>query len=222
LSGNIKKFITKNGLSTQNIELKSNTASFDINAVANTLDVASSNTQLFSINDSNTGVIFSVNNTDELPYIEVQANGDIRLAEIDGKVLIGLYSSNSNTKLQVEGGISYTNSQINSIIEQSAKNITVTSNTKTGILSYPSTLYRSSKLLIHARDTVTEETQLTDIIITHKQPNTVVSNTSTAHTSNIAFVAYTYEIENNTVLIFTTNVANNITEYSIFSTLMKV
>jgi hypothetical protein len=116
LSGNIKKFITKNGLSTQNIELKSNTASFDINAVANTLDVASSNTQLFSINDSNTGVIFSVNNTDELPYIEVQANGDIRLAEIDGKVLIGLYSSNSNTKLQVEGGISTDSIKLDSLI----------------------------------------------------------------------------------------------------------
>jgi hypothetical protein len=116
LSGNIKKFITKNGLSTQNIELKSNTASFDINAVANTLDVASSNTQLFSINDSNTGVIFSVNNTDELPYIEVQANGDIRLAEIEGKVLIGLYSSNSNTKLQVEGGISTDSIKLDSLI----------------------------------------------------------------------------------------------------------
>jgi hypothetical protein len=136
LSGNIKKFITKNGLSTQNIELKSNTASFDINAVANTLDVASSNTQLFSINDSNTGVIFSVNNTDELPYIEVQANGDIRLAEIEGKVLIGLYSSNSNTKFQVEGGISTDSIKLDSLIANNSVGSNGQILTSNGTISY--------------------------------------------------------------------------------------
>jgi hypothetical protein len=107
MSGNTKKFKTKNGLSTQNVELVSTTTTFELQANQNTVGFSSNNTTLLNLNTDETGVIFSVNDTSETPFIEVESDGDIRLAEVQGKVLVGfLESQDANTKLQVEGGIS--------------------------------------------------------------------------------------------------------------------
>lgn len=107
MSGNTKKFKTKNGLSTQNVELVSTTTTFELQANLNTVGFSSNNTTLLNLNTDETGVIFSVNDASQTPFIEVESDGDIRLAEVQGKVLVGfLESADANTKLQVEGGIS--------------------------------------------------------------------------------------------------------------------
>ena len=60
--------------------------------------------QLFSISDSLTGTIFSVNDIAGIPSIEVDDDGTIRLAEYTGNVLIGT-NVDGGERLQVSGSV---------------------------------------------------------------------------------------------------------------------
>lgn len=60
--------------------------------------------QLFSVADGLTGTIFSVNDVNAIPYIEVIDTGEVRLARLAGNVAIG--GTSPATKLQVFGNIS--------------------------------------------------------------------------------------------------------------------
>ena len=64
--------------------------------------------QLFSLSDSLTGTIFSVNDVSGVPSIEVDDDGTIRLAETFGNVLIGTATDDGTNKLQVTGDIAVT------------------------------------------------------------------------------------------------------------------
>ena len=59
--------------------------------------------QLFSITDSLEGTIFAVNDISGVPSIEVDDDGEIRLAETFGEVLIGTDTNNGVDILQVNG-----------------------------------------------------------------------------------------------------------------------
>lgn len=73
-----------------------------------TLSFDGSAGQLFSVSNSLTGTIFSVNDVSGIPSIEVDDDGEVRLAEFSGNVLIG-YATDQNTgKLQVNGLIAGT------------------------------------------------------------------------------------------------------------------
>jgi hypothetical protein len=61
--------------------------------------------QLFSITDSMTGTIFSVNDVSGIPSIEVLANGLIKFAEYNGNVIIGSSVDNGIDRLQVNGNV---------------------------------------------------------------------------------------------------------------------
>ena len=62
--------------------------------------------QLFSITDSLSGTIFSVNDISGIPSIEVDDDGTIRLAEFSGNILIGTSTASANPyKLQMEGSM---------------------------------------------------------------------------------------------------------------------
>jgi hypothetical protein len=65
------------------------------------LEVLGSSGQLFSVVDSMTGTIFSVNDASGIPSIEVEDDGTIRLAEFSGNVGIGTTSPNQYSKLDV-------------------------------------------------------------------------------------------------------------------------
>jgi hypothetical protein len=60
--------------------------------------------QLFSITNSLSGTIFSVNDVSGIPSIEVLDNGTIRLAQYNGNVGIGTGSVQAGTELAVFGG----------------------------------------------------------------------------------------------------------------------
>lgn len=60
--------------------------------------------QLFSVADGLTGTIFSVNDVNGIPSIEVIDTGEVRLARLSGNVGIG--GSGASTKLQVFGNVS--------------------------------------------------------------------------------------------------------------------
>lgn len=71
-----------------------------------TLSFSGNSGQLFSISDSLTGTIFSVNDISGIPSIEVDDTGQIRLAQYSGNVLLGTSTDNGTDKLQISGSVS--------------------------------------------------------------------------------------------------------------------
>jgi hypothetical protein len=71
-----------------------------------TLSFEGNTGQLFSVTDSMTGVIYSVNDVSGIPSIEVYDTGQIRLAEYSGRILVGTSTDfDSTSKLQVNGAV---------------------------------------------------------------------------------------------------------------------
>lgn len=70
-----------------------------------TISIEGSSGQLFSVTDSLSGTIFSVNDVSGIPSIEVDDNGTVRIAEFGGNVLMGTNIDNGVDKLQVNGSI---------------------------------------------------------------------------------------------------------------------
>lgn len=64
--------------------------------------------QLFSITNSLSGTIFSVNDVSGIPSIEVLDTGLVKLAQYSGNVVLGSGTDNGLDKLQVTGSISAT------------------------------------------------------------------------------------------------------------------
>jgi hypothetical protein len=73
-----------------------------------TLSFEGSAGQLFSITNSLSGTIFSVNDVSGIPSIEVLDTGIIKLAQYSGRVLIGTGTDNGADKLQVNGSVTST------------------------------------------------------------------------------------------------------------------
>lgn len=59
--------------------------------------------QLFSINNSTSGTIFSVNDLSGVPSIEVEDDSTVKIAEHAGNVLVGTPTDNGTSKVQVNG-----------------------------------------------------------------------------------------------------------------------
>jgi Chaperone of endosialidase len=68
--------------------------------------------QLFSITNSLSGTIYSVNDVSGIPSIEVLDTGNIKLGQYNGNILIGTATDNGTQKLQVNGGISLSGNSI--------------------------------------------------------------------------------------------------------------
>jgi len=68
-----------------------------------TLSFEGNTGQLFSITNDLTGSIFSVNDISGIPSIDVNANGEVRLAQFDGNVMIGNTTSDGISLLSVNG-----------------------------------------------------------------------------------------------------------------------
>jgi hypothetical protein len=64
--------------------------------------------QLFSITDTMTGTIFSVNDVSGIPSIEVLSSGLIKLGQYGGNIVLGTATDNGTDKLQVNGSASAT------------------------------------------------------------------------------------------------------------------
>ena len=73
-----------------------------------TLSFEGSAGQLFSITNSLTGTLFSVNDISGVPSLEIEDTGTVTLARFPGNVLVGSGTSISTDKLQVTGNIAVT------------------------------------------------------------------------------------------------------------------
>jgi hypothetical protein len=103
---NSKRFVVKNGLETQNIQFveQDGTESIILTVLEDgSISFSGSSGQLFSIVDSLTGSIFSVNDISGIPSIEVFDDGKVILAETTGNVGIGTLTPTQ--KLDVVGNI---------------------------------------------------------------------------------------------------------------------
>ena len=72
---------------------------------SDTLSFSGDSGQLFSLTDSMSGTIFSVNDVSGIPSIEVEDDGTIYLAESTGNVLIGTGTDNGSDKVQISGSL---------------------------------------------------------------------------------------------------------------------
>lgn len=99
-----------------------------------TLSFEGSSGQLFSITNSMTGTIYSVNDVSGIPSIEVLDTGLVKLAQYSGNVLLGSGADNSTDKLQVTGSIKSTSNittagQLISTVSTGTAPLTVSSTT---------------------------------------------------------------------------------------------
>ncbi len=104
-----------------------------------TLSFEGSAGQLFSITNSLTGTIFSVNDVSGLPSIEVFDSGVVRLARYSGRVIIGNIADNGNDSLQFATSSSIALPNINSTGNVSALSYTSTVATGTAPFTVAST-----------------------------------------------------------------------------------
>lgn len=99
-----------------------------------TISLEGSAGQLFSVTNSLTGTIWSVNDVSGIPSIEVIDTGLIKIAQYSGNVLIGTGTDNGSSKLQVNGTAQATD--FNSVSDEREKtNITTIENALNKILS---------------------------------------------------------------------------------------
>ena len=108
---NDKKFVVKRGLATPNVDFANGGGSISATflSTSNTLSFSGNTGQLFSITDSMSGTIFSVNDISGIPSIEVIDTGAVKLAETFGSVAIGA-NTVSNFKFNVSGNTLFGNS----------------------------------------------------------------------------------------------------------------
>ena len=111
---NDKKFVVKRGLATPNVDFANGggTISATFLSTSNTLSFSGNTGQLFSITDSMSGTIFSVNDISGIPSIEVIDTGAVKLAETFGSVAIGA-NTIANYKFYVSGNTLLGNTTIN-------------------------------------------------------------------------------------------------------------
>ncbi len=108
---NDKKFVVKKGLATPNVDFANGGGSISATflSTSNTLSFSGNTGQLFSITDSMSGTIFSVNDISGIPSIEVIDTGSVKLAETFGSVAIGA-NTQTNYKFYVSGNTLFGNS----------------------------------------------------------------------------------------------------------------
>lgn len=94
-----------------------------------TLSFEGSSGQLFSITNSLSGTIFSVNDISGIPSIEVLDTGVVKLAEYSGNILIGTNTDNGTDKVQISGNADVTGSLSVNIFKQKQVALTTTATT---------------------------------------------------------------------------------------------
>lgn len=81
-----------------------------------TLSFDASKGQLLSITNNFENTIFSVNDISGIPNIEVFSSGVVRLAEYNGRVIVGAGADNESSTMQINGNIESTNQITGSLV----------------------------------------------------------------------------------------------------------
>jgi hypothetical protein len=167
---NDKKFVVKNGLTTQNISFVDDTQTTNntitITMLNNdTLSFSGDSGQLFSITDTLTGTIFAVNDISGVPSIEVDDDGTIRFAETFGNVLIGTATDNGTDKLQVDGTIVATEVSVDSNSYLTSGSAALATTSLTALDTSPAATYRTVKYIVQISQGTSY--QSSEVLINH-------------------------------------------------------
>ena len=170
--------------------------------------------ELFSIADSLTGTIFSVNDISGIPSIEVDDDGTVRFAEIDGNVLIGSAVDNGS-KLQVSGDIA-----VNSELVLDTETASLSTTTETQIASFALADYTSCKVIVQATNTVSGDRQVSELLIIHDDTTASVTEYGLIFTGSAAIASYNVDINSGDVRILATGSSTDSTTYKVTKNLI--
>jgi hypothetical protein len=138
-----------------------------------TLSFEGSAGQLFSITNSLSGTIFSVNDISGIPSIEVDDDGTIRLAEFAGNILVGTAIDDGTSRLQVNGDAKATNLLAGEYALSTSNSITLATTSLTLVDATSATNFRTVKYLVQ----ITQGTsyQSSEVLILHNGTTTYLT-----------------------------------------------
>jgi len=105
------EFKVKNGIILPSAKFNSNNKTINVQYYTDdtpTISFEGTSGQLFSIADTLSGTLYSVNDISGIPSLEILDTGLVKIAEFSGNVLLGSGTDDSVNKLQVNGSISAT------------------------------------------------------------------------------------------------------------------
>jgi hypothetical protein len=133
--------------------------------------------QLFSITNSLSGTIYSVNDVSGIPSIEVLDTGLIKLGQYNGNILLGTATDNGLDKLQVNGSIALSNKT-----RMSSITYTTTTTSQVAIDTFPSATYRTAKYTVQLSSG--SSYQSSDILVVHNGTTAYLSQYGLVNTSS--------------------------------------
>jgi hypothetical protein len=187
---------------------------------SDTLSISGDAGQLFSITDTLSGTIFSVNDISGIPSIEVDDDGTVRLAEYSGNVLIGTATDDGSNKLQVNGSIVGTSVNTTHASDNSELT-TLTSTSATQIASLTAADFRSAKVYIQATDTVSSEYHVTELLLVHDGTNVTYTEYGMLYTGSAVLATFTADINSGNVRILAAGASTNSTTYKVVKTMIE-
>ena len=98
-----------------------------------------------------------------------------------------------------------TDLQINSNIVINSNSESTTSTTATLLKSFSTTVYGSGKFVIQSHNTVTDETQITELLVTHNGTTAIATEYGVLYTGESVISSYEVDITSGNVRILTTS-----------------
>jgi hypothetical protein len=154
--------------------------------------------QLFSITNSLSGTIYSVNDVSGIPSIEVLDTGLIKLGQYNGNILLGTATDNGLDKLQVNGSIALSNKT-----RMSAVTYTTTTTSQVAIDTFASATYRTAKYVVQLSSG--SNYQSSELLVVHNGTTAYVSQFGVVNT-NTDLGAFDVSLASGTVSLLLTPV----------------
>lgn len=162
--------------------------------------------------------------TDAAPYAQTRL--DILLNELTGSELltvmtlqangnIGIGTTSPSAKLDVVGDI-----EINSSVRLNSETTTLTTITQTQIAAFAKATYSSGKFIIQTKDTVTNEVQISELLVVHDETTASATEYGIVYTGLAKLATYNVDISGDNVRILATSSSTNSTTYKISETLI--
>jgi hypothetical protein len=176
---------------------------------------------VFEIGANNTNA--RVSNT--LIITRLNANGTLGL---DNQIL----TSNGTVAYWANGGFS--NGQSISVSNLTITDTTTVANTasiigavatvantaETTIATFSSTAFRSAKLVVQVKDTVTNQSQISELLLTHNTVDVFATEYGVVHSSANALATFDVYLISNTISLTAERDTSNSTEYKTYLTMM--
>jgi hypothetical protein len=119
------------------------------------------------------------------------------------------------TGAQVTGAIS-----VNSILAQTAETTTLATVTETLVASFVAATYGSGKFVIQAKNTVSGEVQVSELLVVHNGTTASATEYGVIHTGAAPLATYDVDVSAGNVRILATGASANNTVYKITENLI--